>query len=309
MDENHKKEIEKLTLGMVLFDAPLKERTTLHIGGPAEVLAIPCNSKSLSDLVAYATSEGLPYFILGKGSNILVRDGGIRGLVINLSAACQQVSLLWQEGDNGMIEAEAGAPLAKLVQLAAEKSFGGLEFLTGIPGSVGGALSMNAGTREGEMKDALDCMTLMDKTGQVTTVPLAGLNISYRGVRLPPGTVILAGRFRVKKNDQDRIRQRMARAIEYRRMRHPMDMPNAGCVFKNPPEGPAGKIIEELGLKGMKVGGAQVSPVHANFIVNTGNATAGDFLELVDLVKEKVAKEKGVQLSLELMVVGEEATF
>lgn len=308
MEEKQKKEIEKLALGMVLYHVPMKERTTSHMGGPAEVLAIPCNLKSLSNLVAYATSEGLPYFILGKGSNLLVREGGIRGLVIDLSAACQQINLLWQKGEEAMIEAEAGAPLARLVQVAADKALGGLEFLTGIPGSVGGALFMNAGTKEGEMKDVLDCMTLMDKGGQVTTLPLAGLNMSYRGISLPPGTVILAGRFRVKKDDQTRIRQRMARMIEYRRTRHP-ELPSAGSVFKNPPEGPAGKIIEDLGLKGMKIGGAQVSPVHANFIVNTGSATAGDFLELIDLVKERVLKERGIQLSLELMVVGEEAIF
>lgn len=306
MEECQKQEIEKLVQGLVFFSAPLREHTSLRIGGPAEALVVPPNRTSLSALVQYARAEGIPYFVLGKGSNLLVKDGGIRGMVIDLSAAFNRILLLKDEQESLFIEGQAGAALKGLTRFALAKGLSGLEFLAGIPGSIGGALFMNAGIKEGEMKDAVDSLTLMDGNGQVSTVPVRELKFSYRGLKLPAGAIILAGRFRVRKGEEELIREKMNRHLDHRCKSHPMDLPNAGCVFKNPEGNSAGKIIEELGLKGARVGDAQVSTLHANFIVNLGRATARDFLQLVEEVREKVYQEKGIQLSLELMVVGDD---
>lgn len=158
------------------------------------------------------------------------------------------------------------------------------------------------------MKDAVNSLTLMDGNGQISTLPVKELTFSYRGLKLPSGAIILAGRFQVRKESEELIREKMSRNLEHRRKNHPLDLPNAGCVFKNPAGNTAGKIIEELGLKGLRVGDAQVSTLHANFIVNLGRATARDFMELVEKIREKVQRERGIELGLELMVVGDDAT-
>ncbi|MEE8449167.1 MAG: UDP-N-acetylmuramate dehydrogenase [Thermodesulfobacteriota bacterium] len=308
MTDQQKQELKKLVHGLVIFDAPMRERTTLRIGGPAEALALPSSSAGLSELVGYLSAEEIPYLILGKGSNLLVKDGGIKGVVVDLSTAFSRVWLVEENGADALIEAQAGAQNLKLNKLTMEKGLAGLEFLCGIPGSVGGSLVMNAGTREGEMMDAVDSLTMMDRTGQVKTLPVEDLHFSYRHLQLPPGTIVLAGRFKVCRTDREHLQEKMTRILEHRRNSHPLDMASAGCVFRNPEGQAAGKIIEVLGLKGAMIGGAQVSTMHANFIVNLGNATSSDFLELIDTVREKVYQETGIELAMELMVVGEDAS-
>ena len=307
MEEYQKQKIEKLAQGLVLLSVPMSQYTSLRIGGPADVLAVPSSRSCLTSLVSYAQDEQIPYFVLGKGSNLLVRDGGIRGLVIDLSAGFNGISIAQTDERGAIVEGQAGAPLKRLTQFALARGLSGLEFLAGIPGSIGGALLMNAGIKEVEMKDAVDSLTLMDGKGQVNTIPVKELDFSYRGLELPPGAIILAGRFKVRKEKEELIQGKMDRNLEHRRKSHPLDLPNAGCVFKNPEGASAGKIIEELGLKGLRVGDAQISSLHANFIVNLGRATARDFLELIEQIRERVLKERGIELALELMVVGENA--
>jgi UDP-N-acetylmuramate dehydrogenase len=306
--ERQKEEIKKLVQGAVLFDAPMRERTTLAIGGPAEALASPLTTTTLSQLVGYLFSEGIPYLVLGKGSNLLVKDGGIKGVVIDLSAGLGRIRLVEENGAEALIEAQAGAPNSKLNQFTANRGLAGLEFLSGIPGSIGGSVFMNAGTKEGEMMDAVDSLTMMDRTGNIKTLPIEDIHFSYRHLQLPSGAIILAGRFKVCRTDQEDLREEMTRILEYRRRQHPLNVASAGCVFKNPEGQAAGKIIEQLGLKGATVGGAQVSTMHANFIVNMGNATSSDFLELIDMVRERVYQEIGIELAMELMIVGEDAS-
>lgn len=306
MEERHKFELERLTEGRVIFNAPLKEHTTLKVGGCADALAAPSTVEALEEMVRYLNGEGLPYFILGKGSNLIIRDGGIRGIVLDLSYALNRVALLWEDGRVGLVEAQAGVSVGKLTQFALKNELSGLEFLCGIPGTIGGALVMNAGTLEGEMRGAVDSISLMDREGKVYEIGSGELKFSYRKLALEPGAVILAGRFKVRKQGRHEILQKMARMMERRRKTQPVDLPNAGCIFKNPEEIPAGKVIDEVGLKGTRVGGAEVSNLHGNFIVNTGGASAQDVLVLMELIREKVYQERGIRLEPEVVVLGEE---
>lgn len=300
MEAHQREELKRLPGVKLFFDHPLKERTTLRIGGPAEVLAIPDGPAALAGLLRFAKGEGIPYFILGRGSNLLIRDGGIRGIVIDLASAFDYISMPSSE----LIEAGAAVTVPQLLKFCLERELTGLEFLAGIPGSVGGVLIMNAGTKAGEVKGAVTSLKVMDPAGEVLKLPTHRLKFHYRGLELPPGLVILSGQFRVKRGRREEIQARMGEALDYRRRTQPVHLPNAGSIFKNPPGDFAGRIIEELGLKGLRVGGAEVSTLHANFIVNTGYATAKDVITLIELIRDRVYKERGIRLELELIVVG-----
>jgi len=300
MTIDYRKEVRKLIKGRVLFNVPMKRFTSMKVGGPVDVILFPRNVGELKKVIHYARKKSIPVMILGKGTNMIVRDKGIRGWVINLTLGLKKIRA---EGE--VVEAEAGAPLQRLVQFSIQKGLAGFEPFYGIPGTVGGGLAMNAGAWGSELKDILLSMTLMKKNGDIVERPRSRLRFSYRGLVLPSKWIILKGRFQLKKGKKGEMVERVKSYSEQRRERQPLDYPSAGSIFKNPARGRAGRWIEDVGLKGYRIGQAMVSERHANFIINLGNATATDVIRLMERVEKKVSEEKGVYLEREVKVVGE----
>jgi len=230
----------------------------------------------------------------------VVRDKGVRGWIINLTRGMKKISMSGE-----VVDAEAGSSLRRLVQFSVQKGFAGLEPFFGIPGTVGGGVAMNAGAWGAELKDVLLSVTFMKEDGEITEKHRSRLRFSYRGLVLPPSWIILKGRFQLKKGRREEIRERMRSYSEMRKQRQPLDYPSAGSIFKNPKEGPAGKWIDEAGLKGFRIGQAMVSDRHANFIINLGKARAEEVIRLMEFVENKVHEEKGISLEREVKVVGE----
>jgi len=300
MKRDYKKMALGLIKGRVFFDAPMRQFTSIKVGGPVDSLLFPKDGAELSKVVRYARRKEIPILILGKGTNLIVRDKGIRGWVINLTQGMRKVQL-----DGDVVEAEAGLSLQRLVQFSIQKSLTGLEPFFGIPGTVGGGLAMNAGAWGVELKDILLSITLMNEDGGVVERSRQKLKFSYRRLAIPPSWIILKGRFQLKRGRKEEILERVKSYSEMRKRTQPLDYPSAGSIFKNPAEGPAGKWIEETGLKGFRMGQAMVSDCHANFIINLGKATAQEVINLIEWVERKIYEEKGISLEREVRVVGE----
>lgn len=300
MEKDYKKGAKGLIEGRVLVEAPMRQFTSIKVGGPADSLFFPKDVDELRKLVRYARRRSIPFFIIGKGTNLVVRDKGVRGWVISLTQGMKKIQL------NGeVVEAEAGLPLQRLVQFTIQKGLAGLEPFFGIPGTVGGGLAMNAGAWGAELKDVLHSITLMKEDGEVVERSRPRLKFSYRRLDVPSSWIILKGRFQMKKGKREEILERVKSYSEMRKKTQPLDYPSAGSIFKNPKEGPAGKWIEEAGLKGFRMGQAMISDRHANFIINLGKATAEEVIDLMELVERKIYEKKGISLEREVEVVGE----
>jgi UDP-N-acetylmuramate dehydrogenase len=283
------------------FDEPMARHTTLRLGGPADAWAAPSSVASLARLIRVCAARRLPITPLGGGCNLLVRDRGIRGVAVSTRRLRGLIDL----GD-GRLAAEAGVTTGRLLQEATARELGGLEFLGGVPGSLGGGLIMNAGTYLGELKDVTRVVQSLDlTTGALVTRPAAACGFGYRTSALPPGEIVVGAELVLTPRPRAELEAAVRALRDRRRAREPSGVANAGSTFKNPPGLFAGKLIEEAGLRGRRVGGAEVSPVHANWLVNTGSATARDLLELIALVRDAVAARHGVALALEQRVVGE----
>jgi UDP-N-acetylmuramate dehydrogenase len=300
MERDYKKAAKGLIKGRLLFDAPMKQFTSIKVGGPADSLFFPKDVGELKKIVQVAHRKCIPFFILGKGTNLVVKDKGFRGWVISLTQGMKKIQM---EGD--FVEAEAGLPLQRLVQFAVQRGLTGLEPFYGIPGTVGGGLAMNAGAWGAELKDVLFSITLMKEDGEVTERPRQRLKFSYRSSNLAPSWIILKGCFQLKKGKKEEILEQVKSYSEMRKKAQPLDYPSAGSIFKNPKEGPAGKWIEEAGLKGFRMGQAIISDRHANFIINLGKAKAEEVIHLMEWVERKIYEEKGISLEREVKVVGE----
>lgn len=300
MERNYKKEAMGLIQGKVIFDAPMRQFTSIKVGGPADSLLFPKNLEELMKAILHANRRNIPFFILGKGTNLIVRDKGIRGWVISLTQGLKKMRI---EGEK--VEAEAGLPIQRLVQVTVQKGFTGLEPFFGIPGTVGGGLAMNAGAWGVEMKDVVQSLTLMKEDGTILERARSKLKFSYRKLAISPSWVILKGVFQLKKGKKEEILEKIKSYSELRKRSQPLDYPSAGSIFRNPQEGPAGKWIEQVGLKGFKMGQAMISDLHANFIVNLGKATADEVIRLMDWVEKRVYEETGISLEREVRVVGE----
>jgi UDP-N-acetylmuramate dehydrogenase len=300
MMQDYKKEARGLIEGRVVFDAPMKRYTSLKVGGPAECLFFPKDVKELRKVIRHAWRKRIPVFILGKGTNLIVKDGGIRGWVVSLIQGMKKVRM-----DGAVVEADAGCSLQQLVQFTVQKGLTGLEPFFGIPGTVGGGLAMNAGAWGAELKDVVHSVALMKEDGEIVERPRSRLRFTYRDLVLPPSWIILSGSFILKEGRREEILERLKSFSEMRKRTQPLEYPSAGSVFKNPEKGPAGKWIDETGLKGFRMGQAMVSDRHANFIVNLGKATAEEVLRLMEWVERRVYEEKGVSLEREVRVVGE----
>jgi UDP-N-acetylmuramate dehydrogenase len=292
--------------GEILNSVPMSAYTSFRVGGRVDYLAFPSDIQDLQEVLRRCNQQGVRYFVLGNGTNLLVRDGGIRGMAISLSRGFLRVEEVGGGPGENLILAEAGGPLGKLVEFSSEKGLTGLEFAAGIPGTVGGAIFMNAGAFKEEMKGVLHSVRLMDPEGNISEKGKNELRFSYRSLEVEKGEVILGAQFSLRPENGQRVKAKVEENIRWRKTKQPWDLPSAGSVFKNPVQGPAGRFVEEAGLKGSRIGDAQVSEQHANFIVNRGKARARDILTLVEMIREKVFKEKGVWLETEIQVVGED---
>ncbi|MFZ1057035.1 MAG: UDP-N-acetylmuramate dehydrogenase, partial [Opitutaceae bacterium] len=284
-------------------EEPLAPKTTMRVGGAARLYAEPATEEDLRLLLVRAARDGLPVFVLGRGSNLIVPDEGVDGLVISLSINSWEG---FERLPDGRIRVGAGLRLKNLCGLAAAEGLGGFEFLEGIPGSVGGALRMNAGAMGGWMFDVVDEVRLMSMDGEIRNLPRSVMTVEYRACgELKDAIALGAILHPMSKSDAVSVGRQIEDYRRRRRETQPRE-PSAGCIFKNPPGASAGRLIEESGLKGARVGGAEVSRVHANFVVNRGSATSGDVLELVRRVRAGVLMAKGVELEPEVLLYGKE---
>ncbi|RKY82976.1 hypothetical protein DRQ11_13705, partial [candidate division KSB1 bacterium] len=274
--------------------------------GPAEVIAFPYDLEDLIKLYLFLRNEKISYLVLGEGTNILIRDGGFKGVVIKLSLGFGNVKLDKIEGRKVFVKAQAGGRLSNTLKFSLQNSLTGLEFTSGIPGSIGGALIMNAGAYGGEIKDIISSVDVLTSQGTVIELRREDISFSYRKSNLPSDYIIIGVKFELKQGNKQEIAALIQKTLNKRKNSQPLNLPSAGSVFKNPPGHFAARLIEEIGLKGYQVGGAAVSEQHANFIVNQGSATAKDVLELMAIIQEKVWQEKGIKLEPEIRVVGEE---
>ena len=285
----------------IRLDEPMSRRTTFRVGGPADVFFLPESAEQLVKALDAARDAHVPAVVIGNGSNLLVRDKGIRGLVIALGEGFSGINV-----DGEVIEAQAGASLAKLASAAQAAGLSGLEFASGIPGTLGGGCAMNAGAYGGQLCDVLiDARVLLD--GELRTLTRDDMQMGYRtSLPLRAGGIVVSARFALTPDDPGAILERMKALNARRRDKQPLNLPSAGSTFKRPEGHFAGALIEGAGLKGRRVGGAQVSEKHAGFIVNAGGATAADILALIEIVQDAVQARSGVRLEMEVRVLGEE---
>lgn len=281
---------------------PMSRHTSFHIGGPADVLLMPHTVEDLRRVVALVREAGAPFTVIGNGSNLLVRDGGLRGVVLKVAENLSEIRF---DGTRGY--AQSGALLAAVSKTAAGHGLRGLEFAVGIPGTIGGGVMMNAGAYGGEMKDVVTSVTVVDERGDLRVLAAGELQFNYRRSILQSNPWIVADiEMELRPEVHERVLAQMSVNQYLRQSKQPLSFPSAGSVFKRPPGKFVGPMVEQLGLKGHRIGGAQVSPKHAGFIVNCGGARAADVLALIQHVREQVQAKFEVWLETEIRIIGED---
>lgn len=314
LDADARTWLADVTCGRVRYHEPMALHTSFRVGGPAEAFASPETVEELAALVAGLAGRGLPYHVVGGGTNLIVTDAGISGVVICMKPGLSAIFVENAGPLQARVTAMAGASLRLLCSHAIRKGLKGMNFALGIPGTVGGAIRMNAGTALGWISDVLASITVLYPTGLLETIDRKTLDFSYRHLTLPKApaenalpcqTLVVSGRFFLSRASTDDLRRQAREILKQRKHRQPTTLPSAGCIFKNPLVGKtAGELIHLCGFKGLKIGGAEISEKHANFIVNTGSATAADILILMDRVRQKVLERFGVALEPEVVVIG-----
>ncbi len=292
-------EIEKNTSAKVVLNEPLKKHTTYGIGGPAEIMTFPNCKNELIQIVRIAKNMNQPITILGSGSNILISDRGIKGLVLSLKNTLRLI-----EVNNQKMYAECGAMLGKIVKQAVKNDLIGLENLNGVPGTLGGALVMNAGAWGGEISENLVKVELIDKNGELKSLQKNEINFSYRNSSFNKKDILLSAEFFLKKADKEVINKNFVEAQSGRKFTQPLNKRSAGSLFKNPKGNSAGKLLDEAGLKGFNIGDARISDKHANFFINEGNATSDDMLLLIKKAHKTVKDKFEIDLELEVKLIG-----
>jgi UDP-N-acetylmuramate dehydrogenase len=296
--------LEAICPGRVEIRKPLAPLTTLKIGGPAEWFVTVDGEKEFKALLFLLAEQEIPWEVLGKGSNLLISDQGIRGAVLSLKESREPHRVSVLKNNRLLLEIGAGMSLSGLVRWGIKNGVTGLEFLAGIPGSLGGAWAMNAGSYGREIKELTTYLKVISPAGKVIRRGKKELSFDYRSLTLNPGEIILSGGLSLSLGDSEAIRKETQRLWTKRRVNQPLKYPSCGSVFKNPPGDFAGRLIEKAGLKGVQKGGAQISTRHANFIVNLGQARAGEVLYLMNLSRQRVWKEFGILLDPEVHLWG-----
>lgn len=285
----------------ILIDEPLFKHLYTRLGGKADFFVTPAAVEEVQSIVRYANQNKIPFMLLGNGSNLIVRDGGIRGIVISLKR------FKGIRRDGNILVAESGARIIDVSYRALEERLTGLEFACGIPGTVGGALYMNAGAYGGEIKDCLEKCVVVDQIGNLKTLEAEELDLQYRSSNIPEkGYIVLAAYFRLEPGKQHEIKSIMDDLTEKRESKQPLEYPSCGSVFKRPPGYFAGKLIQDSNLQGKGIGGAEVSTKHAGFIVNKKNATASDYIAVIEMVQRAVKEQFDVELEREVRIIGED---
>ncbi len=287
-------------------DAPMSERINFRVGGPADMLVAPTDVVGLQTLFRLIDGTGVPIFILASGTNLVVRDGGIRGVVIDMTRGFDELE--FSPGPDGATHLRVGAArqVRDVVEACAERSLAGMEWGAGIPGTVGGGIKGNAGTRDGDFAGTLVEVAMVHPGGEHRVYARDELRFEYRGLAMDRPFIVVRALLRLRDGDGAAIRKAIDDMIAWRYQRQPYEMPSAGSIFKNPDHAPAGRLIDQAGLKGTRVGNAMVSDVHTNFIVNLGGARAADIIELIGIVKARVLEVHGVELKTEVILVGED---
>ncbi len=286
----------------LLIDEPMSSHTSFRIGGKADLLVLPTTVSEVKSAIAICREEQLPFYVIGNGSNLLVRDGGFRGVIVKLFKNFSKIESV----DETTFSCQSGALLSAISAFALDKSLTGLEFAAGIPGTVGGAVCMNAGAYDGEIKDVLVSADVINGEGEVLTLSNEQLQLSYRTSAVQiSGYVVLSAVFSLNKGEYSEIKEKIGTLNKSRREKQPVELPSAGSAFKRPKGNFAGKLITESGLKGCRVGGASVSVKHAGFIVNDKGASAADVIKLIEHVKNVVNEKFGVMLEPEVKIIGE----
>jgi len=299
ISKDQRKTLLKVIKGEIFFNEPMKNHTSLCIGGPAEVLVIPRNEYDLKFLLKFHKKNGIPLTVIGNGTKLLVSDKGVDGIVIKMSGCFDKVSI---SGTN--VEVGGGHSLTNLSRLVADHGLSGLEFAVGIPGTVAGGVVTNAGAHGVSIKDVLTNVIVMNYKGEIQKYSKSDIYFEYRKGKFQNNVIILNVRMKLVKDDIEKILERVHEHLRWRRKTQPLDLPNAGCIFKNPMGLFAGKLIDMAGLKGITVGGAKISEKHANFIINIGNATARDVKNLMNIVQKEVFRKSRIILEPEIKFLG-----
>ena len=286
----------------MILNVPMKEYTSFKAGGNAALLVQPQNIEELAYTLKLLAKHDINHLVVGNGSNLLVKDSGYQGVIIRIGEAFQEIKVI-----DDKLEAGAGILLSAAAREACNASLTGFEFAAGIPGSIGGAVFMNAGAYDGEISHILDSAEILSKDGsQVYTLKKDEMELSYRhSILQRTGDILLKATFHLEKGDQEKIIARMKELTARRTEKQPLSYPSAGSFFKRPPNNFAGKLIQDAGLRGLQLGGAQISPLHAGFIINTGGATAADIIDLMEIVRSTVYQEFGVLLEPEVRIIGD----
>ena len=286
--------------GEVRFKEPLSFHTSLRIGGPADFFIVPQDVEDIRLALAFADKEGLPVEVIGGGNNLLVRDRGIRGVVLRLEGCLGRAEFNGEEAVAG-----AGVSLSALIREAAALNLGGIECLVGIPATIGGAVAMNAGTPDGWIGDFVSAVYFLHSDGTLGEFKPGPGAFGYRMFAAPPGAVLIGARLRLHRRPQAEIQKDIKQRLKQKKATQPLALASAGCVWKNPPGDAAGRLVEKVGLKGKRLNGAEISAKHANFIVNRGGAMAADILALMDMTRERVQHQFGITLEPEIRIAGE----
>ncbi len=305
-DHSLKERLSEGFNGEILTDVMLREYTSLSIGGKADYIFIPSDPVSLRGLIEALAAEGIGYVLIGGGTNLLVTDDGVDDVVINMKAfqGLERVEERGEDrGEEVRVFAQAGLPLQRLISFCREEGLSGLEGLVGIPGTVGGAVFGNAGAYGCEIMDVVQRVTVL-KGGGIVVLDREDINATYRSGGLSPDTVILGVHILLKRDDEGTLQEKMNEFLQMKKKTQPLGERSAGCVFKNPPAESAARLIDEAGYKGMRVGDIEISTLHANFFVNKGQGTAGDFLALMDTVIDGIVKRFGIVLEPEIRIIG-----
>ena len=300
--KNIEKKFKNKNIGKILINEEMKNHTTFEIGGPVDLMVIPETEEQVKEAVSICRAEKLPYLIMGNGSNLLIKDGGIRGVVIKLNDGFNKI-----EVEGNKIYAQAGALLNAVSRVAMEESLAGLEFATGIPGALGGAMTMNAGAYGGEMKDVVESVRILDKNGKVKELSKEQMNFRYRGSKVADdGLIVLEVVFKLEVGSKNEIKLKIDDLTEKRTSKQPLEYPSGGSTFKRPEGYYAGKLIDDSGLRGLRYGGAEVSKKHCGFVINAKDASCQDVLRLVEVIKKTVKDTFGVSLEREIKLIGED---
>ena len=309
---------KKIFRGEIKFDQPLSAYTSLKIGGPVDAMVFPDDVVSLKNVLIEAKKESIPIFVLGAGTNLLVKDGGVDGIAVCLKAfkrieVIQNMNNpLWPPFAKGGMEGftgffvEAGAPLGSLINFTKKNGYSGIEALAGIPGTFGGAVYMNAGSFGAEIKDVIISIALMNMDGRIEILEKDRFKFSYRSSNIPGDNIIISANIILKKDTPENVSARITEFLKRKKSSQPIDGYSAGCVFKNPEGDFAGRLIEASGCKGMRAGDVEVSGAHANYFINRGKATGRDFIELMETVKRRVKEQSGITLESEIKIIGKD---